>query len=265
MAVECSNLGERRAFTLLEVMLAVSVLALLVGMLWTVVKSSIESAHYIQQVQTEQQQFVALNAFLENLFRRLPAEAQITSRLKDQGSKGLSLLYITNAPGAIYLLNQGANIDTLVLGAREQIGGYVQFSLFSSASAVDTSDENEPPLDLIKDLADIQWRYFDVRSQQWMTDWLDTSTKPGLIELTLKPAGKNEASYTFTYWIPPLVKPSTYDPRANPDQPPGAPPGGASSSPSNFMPQPNTPGSTMPLQPIPYGPRPLPGTPPPKP
>jgi hypothetical protein len=237
-------------------MMAMGILALLVGMLWTVVNSSVTTAHYIEQAQIDQQQYIALNAFLENLFRKIPAEAQITSRLKDKGSQGLSLLYLTHAPGAISMLHQGANLDTIVLGAREQIGGYVQFSLYISASAVDSSsaDNDIPPLDLIKNLADIQWRYFDPRSQQWMTDWLDGSTKPALLELTLKPPGKTETPKVFIYWIPPLARPVTYDPQLNPALPqnPAAPnnPQGAQ---NNFMPQPNFPGAPI------YGPRPLPG------
>jgi type II secretory pathway pseudopilin PulG len=244
------------AFTLLEVILAMSVLALLVGMLWTVVKSSVGSAYYIEQSQIEQQQYVALNSFLENLFRKIPAEAQITSRLKDQGSQGLSLLYLTNAPGAISMLNQGASLDTVILGAREQIGGYVQFSLYTSASSIDKggNDNEFPPLDLIKDLASIQWRYFDARTQQWMLDWLDGSTKPALVELTLKPPGKSEIPKVFVYWIPPLARATPYFPQPNAgDSPQGTPPNTPEDTTNNFMPRPGFPGSP------PYGPRPLPG------
>ncbi len=237
-------------------MLAIMVLALLVGMLWTVVKSSISSAHYIEQIQIEQQQYAALNSFLENLFRKIPAEAEITSRLREQSSQGLSLLYLKNAPGAISMLNQGVNLDTLVLGAREQIGGYVQFSLYTSASSVDAApgDNEPPPLDLIKDLANIQWRYYDARTQQWMVDWLDGSTKPALVELTLTPPGKSETPRVFTYWIPPLARANPYSPLPNlGEATPGVSPNNPQDATNNFMPQPGFPGAP------PYGPRPLPG------
>jgi hypothetical protein len=226
-------------------------------MLWTVVKSSVDCAYYIEQSQLEVQQYVALNVFLENLFRKIPADARITSRLRDQSSRGLSLLYLTNAPGAVSMLNQGANLDTIVMGAREQIGGYVQFSLYTSASSVDAApgDSAPPPLDLIKDLADIQWRYFDGRIQQWTTDWLDESTKPALIELTLKPPGKAEIPKVFTFWIPPLVLPTAYSPQQPPDGPAiqDNPVNNSRNTNNNIMPRPGFPGSS------PYGPRPLPG------
>jgi hypothetical protein len=52
----------------------------------------------------------------------------------------------------------------------------------------------------MNDVERISWRFFDAASGKWSSDWPDIGTKPNLVELTFKLAGRNHTERCVFRW-----------------------------------------------------------------
>jgi type II secretory pathway pseudopilin PulG len=199
----------RRAFTIFEVMLALTLLVVLVGGLFGVLQACMESA---AELQSRQQQNQSINGFIE-LFRRtvrnLPVEASMEGGQFEEGSgQFLQKIYFRNAPRAFAWGEDSLFLGETILSARPQVGGLFSLGVYRSTESEQKLRSSEADdklrwLFLIKDLREIKWRFFDPRSGVWQEEWRDASSRPTLIEMNLTLAGETNA-ITSVFWVPTL-------------------------------------------------------------
>ena len=61
-------------------------------------------------------------------------------------------------------------------------------------SYVDGSNEKKGEwFPLVDDAEQLNWRFFDGQAEKWTSDWPNPSTKPSLVELTFKLAGRRSS------------------------------------------------------------------------
>jgi Type II secretion system (T2SS), protein J len=68
-------------------------------------------------------------------------------------------------------------------------------------SYVDGSNEKKGEwFPLVDDAEQLSWRFFDGQAEKWTSDWPNPSTKPSLVELTFKLAGRNHLERCVFRW-----------------------------------------------------------------
>jgi prepilin-type N-terminal cleavage/methylation domain-containing protein len=84
------RLARSRGFTLLEVMMAIAILSILTGVLFSMVRVTMETVADFSQLQTRQQQVSGLLELCRSTFRSLPNSAILEGRIREEEGKYLS-------------------------------------------------------------------------------------------------------------------------------------------------------------------------------
>ena len=87
-----------RGFTLLELVIAMTILALLSGMVFSIVRGSMKTAFDMQMIQKENDQVSRFIALCRQTFQRLPSTAIITIKTTQAGEPVMQELTISGAP-----------------------------------------------------------------------------------------------------------------------------------------------------------------------
>lgn len=209
MFTKRNNRSRSAGFTLLEMVLAMVLLALLSGALFKLVQASFEATASLQQNQTEDENIYAFIDLCRNTFSTLPARASIHTAVDQSDGNALPQLIIDNAPAFSWGDNEYVN-GTTILSARPQSDGF--FSLSETHQAASTTANQNPLLNqdwlpLLTGLRQISWRFFDSRSQTWQDDWSDTGFHPAVIQVNIVPSSSTSTNaITANFWLPPLVR-----------------------------------------------------------
>ncbi|MFT4638366.1 MAG: type II secretory pathway pseudopilin PulG [Verrucomicrobiales bacterium] len=212
-----------RAFTLLEVVVGVTVLAFLAGTMFTIVQGSLQAAADIQVIQRDNRRLDRYVAVLRQMFRTLPSNATLELRLAER-SPILQELVIRGAPEALVWGEEPIHLDATTISLRRYPEAMTtldspQFFLGLSRPSFFRPKESEKEMRAAPDAApvsiplgtgaldvmpDEKGRYWlpllpSVRSMTWrfyQTDkkrWVEESgaIKPPLVELTLMPFERN--------------------------------------------------------------------------
>ena len=201
------NLSSRteKAFTLLEMVMAMALLVLLVGGLFGVVHSSMRAASTLHQQQNRGREISALLEMCRKTFRTLPASASI--EMREAGGDSQAELILHHAPGAFAWTETFTSLDDAVLSVKPQPGGRVRLILSreQTSSGTESSPDATRSVMLIPDLMNVSWRFYDGRTGAWQPEWKDAATHPLLVELTLSVAGEDKPR-TAEFWLPPLTR-----------------------------------------------------------
>ena len=172
-----SDSTTRRAqgFTLLEMALTMLIVSLLMAAIFAIVGSTSELADGMQRDQDRDGQRHSFAQFCERTLRSLPPNGFVRLKVKQSGNHYLSELALKNAPAAFS--GSGANGVT-ILETEEQTNGYLRVVLkylsAEDASAADSGKADvskQQRLVLIENVAKCEWKFYDARSQQWVTLW----------------------------------------------------------------------------------------------
>jgi general secretion pathway protein J len=195
----------RRGFTLLEMMITVSVFLILAVMIFDLMSGVLQGASALQDNQSRSDQVSSLYAFIKNKLTMMPARSTVTSYSRGDG-EGL----IQN--GIIF---GNTNLATAIDGKIQPNGLYLLrlTSFASDASAQEPQDArqvltqaastDDPTLvwtPLIKDVKTMDWKFQDASLVQWDDTWTAGST-PNLIEFTLQAPGDTQST-TMDFWVP---------------------------------------------------------------
>ncbi|HCN79464.1 MAG TPA: hypothetical protein DIT13_20055 [Verrucomicrobiales bacterium] len=257
-AGEIPNFGFRvssfhiRAFTLLEMMVALSAFVLLMGGIFAIANSTMELGNDLAISQDRSRVRLNFIEFLRRSFRNLPGEAEIRLSVQPKGGTYLPTLNIVNG-GSCFTPGGALPPDTSVdLFAEERPGGYLRVGIRvlddRQTAAVRAGQQvryarNQESIALLDNVSRFEWRYFDGQSNRWENNWKD-ARRPLLAEMSLRLDDGFETRAVF--WIPPVIRQAGVG--AVPIAPGGVPtgPGGAPIGPDG---QPLNPGG----QPLPPG------------
>jgi len=191
-------------FTLVEVVLGVLILALLGGVLFTLVESTLGAAAQLSVRQGQTQEVNGLMEICRETFATLDGRAQFTAAVKPATGGGyVQELRIENGPLAFAWQGTGAEKGTTTMAPRPQANGLLAFCLLHERSEPAADEGNQPPAKpkwfvLMRDLKKLEWRFFDSRASTWRKEWEEGVFRPSMVELIIQsPGNPDETRVVF--------------------------------------------------------------------
>lgn len=191
-----------RGFLLLEVLLALAIFSIVVVMIFQIVQTTLRVASDINFLEGQQQKVDGICELLRRNFIAMPQSTLFQTR---KNEKTFELIF-RDAPFNFSWVGTGAQYGTVVIASKPRADGRIDLSVLQEAEGtspkiVDAQTEWKGSwLPLLNDLDQISWRFFDPRNAKWSTEWPDAATKPSLIEVTLKLAGRPHAERGVFRW-----------------------------------------------------------------
>jgi type II secretory pathway component PulJ len=189
-------------YLLLEVLLALAILSIVVVMVFQIIQTTLRATSDINFFQTQQRKVDGICELLRRNFVSMPATCLFQTR-NHNGSTELIFRY---APFNFSWMKPGAEFGTIVIASRPQPDGRLALSVLEESgnaleSYVDHGIERKSDwVSLISDLDQLTWRFYNSRTGKWSLDWPDTSTKPNLLEINIKLAGRNHMERGVFRW-----------------------------------------------------------------
>jgi prepilin-type N-terminal cleavage/methylation domain-containing protein len=199
------------AFTLLEVVIALTILALISTSLFAIIRGSVKGSVEIVKLQQENDQVNRWVELCRATFLALPAPAALTLKSLDPNNPTGSQqeLSITGMPTCFSVGLQPVSYAETVIALRPDTrqptgeSGAARYSLCLSRSDILPVDEEgqirvaaDPARGIVPDEEDrywmpllggvssIKWRFWKEDADEWLEEWEDTD-KPDLVEMQL--------------------------------------------------------------------------------
>lgn len=242
-----------RGFTLIEMVVALSIFVLLIGGIFAIANGTLELSSDLTYAQERALVRQNLIEFLRKSFRTLPGEGTVDLKIKSVGSTYLPTLTIFGGGSSFSPGPAIAPEASIEVYAEERPGGYLRIGLRgldadqTSAArqgkvASKSVNNKSAELPLLDNVARFEWRFYDARSNQWENYWKEAQGRPMFAELTLSLDDGQETRAVF--WIPPVARGFAGGMPPQPNQP-----GDPNQPPVNQ----GTPGVPNQVQPLPGG------------
>lgn len=226
--------------TLLEVVLAMAVMAMLAATVFLMVETTMRATVIIQESWTRQQQIDRLTYLCRHTLRNLPRSATITGGIEDVDGKEMPVLTFKNLPGLEVFGSTGLPEEEIALMGIPRLGGgyHLAVRILTPPPDGGLDEPIEDYITLVQDLAALEWRFFQTGDEEWRYEWTDEQNRPSLIQLVLM-AIEETRTNRATFWIP--IRQAVFQ-ESNQSAPSG---GGPSQGPSPDSPttQPGRPGT----------------------
>lgn len=179
--------SRRGAFTLLEVMMAVLITALLMGALFRFVQSNLQAIKISTELSTERKALEGLINLVRDQLNDLPARGQAmllgtTNKYRDLASDEMQ--WVSKAGAGI--LTTAAPDEyrvTLAIQPIEKTSKELEIGL--RRRRVDAQDESYSWLPLLRNVVAMEIRYFDPRQNAWVERWRDPAARPAVVRLRI--------------------------------------------------------------------------------
>jgi len=208
----------RRGFTLLEVIVALGLMGMLIGMVFRVARSSMQLS---QSVVVEQAATMERNAFfnlLKNHFEQIPGNAIVRLESYDSRNGGISRQLFTltfqNVPMSFNWGETPMTAEAIELATVEQRDGFVDIVLRfydvkileDSASTVDEDAEPVAEITLIEDLWMCDCEVVDGRTLEYLTEWDNNGQLPLQVKFYCRFEPTSDIVQQ-TFWVVPKQNP----------------------------------------------------------
>jgi prepilin-type N-terminal cleavage/methylation domain-containing protein len=194
--------NRRRAFTLLEIIIAVAIMATMALAIYRFVQSNLVAIHVSSDALAAEARYDGLREVLATQWQSLPpgrgALLGDTFKLNDRPRD--EVRWICSAgPGLMTRYASGDFIVSLRLQS-EKNSDRLNLGLLRKPRADSvTTDVEESWIPLIDNVSSLQIRYFDTRLNVWVEKWNDTGTLPRLVKVTI---GRGDSSTPYEAIIP---------------------------------------------------------------
>ena len=191
----------RAAFTLLEVVIAMTVFSVISGAVFGVVQASMQSAAELESTQRENRRTTALFELCRRTFATLPPKATFRAKWLEDADPAVQEIEFRNAPLIFSWGGTTLNYGSTTLGIRPQEDGKFSVAISrsdfvppeepgigaeipsdSSNAALEPDEQGRYWLVLMPDLEWAQWRFYDPRISDWADMW-QQGVRTRLIEL----------------------------------------------------------------------------------
>jgi type II secretory pathway component PulJ len=189
-------------YLLLEVLLAVAVLSISVVMIFRIIQTTLKATADITFLQTQQRKVDGISQLLRRNFDSMPQ----TCTFQTRSANGSLELIFRSAPFNFSWVTSGANYGTVVIAGRPLADGRLALSVLQESgdalnSYVDGSNEKKADwFPLMDDVEQLSWRFFDGQAGKWASTWPNPASKPSLVELTFKLAGRSHLERCVFRW-----------------------------------------------------------------
>lgn len=200
-----------QGFTLIELVLGLTLLAMLTTTVFSIVRVSMDNALLTQQIQKENDEVTRFVSLCRQGFQSLPATAVLTLKITDTSQPVKQELTLSGAPDAFsFGLNPMSYKDTILTlrpdyAITEQAGtGQSLYYMGLSREDLIPTDPNQGPLiaqtsgtdvsapddqgrywmPLFTNVVSLTWRFYKSSDDTWVEEW-DSVDLPQLIEMNL--------------------------------------------------------------------------------
>ncbi len=199
------------AFTLLEMIVALSAFLILMGGIFAIANGTMELGSDLALAQERSLIRQSFISFIRRSFRNLPGEAEVRLSVRASGSTYVPTLNFVNG-GSSFTPGGALPPDTSVdLFAEERPGGYLRVGLRvldDRQTAAMRSNQtvrynrDQPTIPLLDNVSRFEWRFYDPSTNRWENNWKQPR-RPLLAELNLQLDDGFETKAVF--WLPPIV------------------------------------------------------------
>ena len=207
----------KRGFTLLELVIAIGLMAMLVGMVFGTARTSLALGNTIVETQNEEMLHQAFFELLSHRFSSLPGNTRFDLKVEGSGSHYISDLTLQNVPLSFAWGGQPRIAKAVQLSTVKRRSGFLDIVLKyypeevleDSGSTFKTSaGDNKPMAEIIllTDVRFFEWRVLDGRSMEWQYDWDLQGRLPLQIELIIAIGAEGEEIRQI-FWVPPKQNP----------------------------------------------------------
>jgi prepilin-type N-terminal cleavage/methylation domain-containing protein len=205
----------RNGFTLLELVLAMLVLALLVGMIFGSATANIELSNTVIRKQNEESAKNAFFTLLANRFGTLPGNTRMELTWEDAGNNYNSKLTLQNVPlaftwGGTEKVAKAVQIATVQRrdSYLDIVLRYYENEILEDSDNPDVDENAEPFAEvvLLEDVRGFEWLVLDGRTMEWQEDWDLIGRLPLQLDLRLA-FGARGKWIRQVFWITPKQDP----------------------------------------------------------
>jgi len=181
--------NRRRGFTLLEIIMAVAILATMALAIYRFVQSNLVAIRLSSGATAADARYDGLREVLANEWQSLPSGrgALLGDAFKLNDRERDEVRWICGAgPGLMTRYAAGDFVVALRLQSEKKDSDRLDLG-FLRKPKDDSSltNVNESWIPLIEDVRSLQVRYFDARLNMWVERWTDTGTLPRLVKVTV--------------------------------------------------------------------------------
>ncbi len=217
MRGRASRAARAAGFTLLELVLAIGLLALLVGMIFAVASQNIALGQMVVQTQNEESIESAFFDLMEEQFGSLPGNARLELTSQDSGAQYLSELTLQDVPmtftwGGTEQVAKAVRLSTVRRrdGFLDIMLGYYDVEILEGTAGAgeEIVPDAEPyaQVALLEDVYIFEWRVLDGRTLEWTYEWDFVGRQPLQLELRyVKDLYADPIRHVF--WITPKQNP----------------------------------------------------------
>ena len=200
MSIARVKLNFRRGFTLLEILLAMSIMAMIAMAIYRFVSANITAVR-ISAIQTATDaRYTGFISLLNSQMQDLSSEGGISGeplKFSDQSQDEVTWTSVSG-PGILTRYASGEYIVTLRLKRGEGANGKMTVGFVRKPSdTAEGSDEGVTWVPLLEDVTSLQIRYYDPRLPAWVDKWTDPKVMPRLIRLVIGRPDRSEPMETI--------------------------------------------------------------------
>jgi prepilin-type N-terminal cleavage/methylation domain-containing protein len=222
------------AFTLFEVILALMILGLLSGAVYSITVAALESTKATLAEQAGSRRLEAFVRITRDAFLNLPAEAELYLRFgESSGGAPVPELVFSETTGTFGVASLGGG--SLILSARPRADGTRVFSILRVPADLQGSDyerlmEKGAWIPLLPGVEKVKWSFW--RQGEWMEEWPEGMngtlyfSRPTSVRLSFEYIDLPGSVIDLQFWIPPLAPPQaapSESPTSTPSPTPNAP------------------------------------------
>lgn len=203
-------------FTLLELVVAMALMVIIVGMVFGTARTSLALGNAIVKSQNEEMLHQAFFELLGQRFSDLPGNTRFELKVDDSGSHYISDITLQNVPLGFTWGGQERIAKAVQISTVKRRSGYLDIVLRffeneileGSASNFKSTLDEKPfaEIVLLEDVAFFEWRVLDGRTLEWQYDWEIAGRLPLQLELTMAIGAQGEEMRQI-FWLPPKQNP----------------------------------------------------------
>lgn len=258
MCINRSSNSARSGFTLVEIVMGLTILAMITGTLFAIIRGSIKGATDIERLQRENDSINRLIELCRQTFQTMPSTATLTLTIIEQTDPVQQELTIAGSPHCFGFGTSPISYKDTTFGLRSDPNQTTSletnlpiynFSL-SREDLIPQTDENELAIQqdtnsiaapdeqgrywmpLLSSVNSLSWRFYKQSEDVWYEEW-DQTQWPDLIEMNITTDGRTQA-VRAVFSVPVLslrqgTRGSQSSPAPSTPTAPGSAPSGSSS------------------------------------
>ena len=216
--------ASNKGFTLFEVILALMILGLLSGAVYSITAAALESTKATLTEQAASRRLEAFVRITRDAFLNLPADAKLFLRFgKASSGAPVPELVFSETTGTFGVSSLGGG--SLILSARPRADGTRVFSILRVPADLQGIDydrlmDQGAWIPLLPGVEKVSWLFW--QQGEWVEEWPEGSTRPESVRLRFEYIDLPGSLIDLQFWIPPLAPPEA-SPQKSPNPAPNAP------------------------------------------